>query len=274
MARVINGAGTASQTGLLLAAHGERRPDAGNEAAFRIARGLSGRGLVTEVAVGLIAGVPTIGDALRTLTAGRILVYPLFASGGYFTRDRLVQILDEANEDGRRIDMLPPLGLDPGLRDVVLDQGLHSARDHGFAPEACAVILLAHGSRRNPASREAAERVARDIERRAAFRQVTVAFLEESPSLCDVAAVIRGPAIVVGLFSGEGLHGARDAPRLVAQLRRADIVFAGVMGSAPGVERLVAQAVVAALQNSGPARVTDEPVHQTRLVPAPIRQAG
>lgn len=45
-------------------------------------------------------------------------------------------------------------------------------------------------------------------------------FLEEPPSLDEAVASIVGPAIVVGLFSGEGLHGAKDAPKLSPCLRR------------------------------------------------------
>lgn len=241
MAPVTERAEAGAPTAVLLAAHGERRPDAGNEGVFRIARELSDRGLA--VAVGFISGVPSVKDALGTLAAGRILVYPLFASSGYFTRDRLVQILDEANNDGRDIEMLTPLGLDPGLPDVVLEQARQAARGLGFDPGACTAILLAHGSKRNPASRQSTERMARAIDQLAVFRKVEVAFLEEEPSLDVAAASVAGPAVVVGLFSGEGLHGARDAPGLVARLRRHDVVFAGIMGSAPGIADLVAQAV-------------------------------
>ncbi|MDE2376335.1 CbiX/SirB N-terminal domain-containing protein, partial [Bradyrhizobium sp.] len=186
MAPVTERAGAAPRTALLLAAHGERRPDAGNEGVFRIARALSERGL--DVAVGFISGKPSVKDALERLAADRILVYPLFAASGYFTRDRLVQILDEAGRAGREVEMLTPLGLDPGLPDVVLQQAGDSARDHGFAPKACTVILLAHGSQRNPASRQSTEQMARALEQRAVFRKVEPAFLEELPSLGDVAA--------------------------------------------------------------------------------------
>ena len=247
----------APSTALLLAAHGERRPDAGNTGAIQLARALAARGLVAEVAIGFISGTPGIREALETLTASRILVYPLFASSGYFTRDRLVQLLDEARGDGRRIDMLPPLGLDPGLPDLLCDQAMACARDHGFAPEDCRFVLLAHGSKRNPASRQATEQVAREIETRAVCRKVAIAFLEEPPSLEEAAASIGGPTIVLGLFSGEGLHGAKDAPRLVARLGRRDIVFAGIMGSGSGIEDLVARAVSAALQNAEAAQVAE-----------------
>jgi sirohydrochlorin ferrochelatase len=243
MAPATERASAAPSTALLLAAHGERRPDAGNESVFRIARALTDRGLA--VAVGFISGVPSIKDALDSLAADRILVYPLFASSGYFSRDRLVQILDEAGHDGRNIEMLTPLGLDPGLPDIVLQQARDAAQGHGFAAEACTVILLAHGSQRNPASRQSTEQMAQAISQRAIFRKVEVAFLEEAPALDDVAATIDGPGVVVGMFSGEGLHGAKDAPRLVERLHRNDIVFAGIMGAAPGVAELVARAVIA-----------------------------
>ena len=232
-----------SQTALLIAAHGERRPDAGNEGVMRLVRALSERVLVSKVTAGFIGGVPTIKDALDALAARRIIVYPLFASSGYFTRDRLVQLLYEANERDREIEVLPPLGLDRGLPDLVVAFAKCEARKHGFAPRRSTVIFLAHGSRRNSASREATEQIAREAESKAAFGEVRIAFLEERPFLGEAAASIAGPAVVVGLFSGEGLHGARDAPRLTAELERDDIVFAGVIGTAAGIEDLVARSV-------------------------------
>ena len=132
------------------------------------------------------------------------------------------------------IDVLAPLGLDPGLPDLVLDRATEVAFENGFAPEASAVILLAHGSRRNSASREATEGLARAIEKRAAFRSVGIALLEERPFLPEAAALVEGPAIVVGIFSGEGMHGARDAPRLIADLNRMNLVYAGVIGTSRG----------------------------------------
>ena len=117
-----------TQVALLIAAHGERSPGATNDGVKCIARAVAARGLVSEVAVGFINGVPTIGEAFAALAAPRIIVYPLFASSGYFTRDRLVQLLDEANEEGRDVEVLPPLGLDPGLPDLVVDRATAVAR--------------------------------------------------------------------------------------------------------------------------------------------------
>jgi sirohydrochlorin cobaltochelatase len=183
-----------------------------------------------------------------TLTAPKVIVYPLFAANGYFTRDRLAQLLDEADGEGHSVAVLPPLGLDPGLPDLVLVHATRAARENGFAPEVSTVILLAHGSRRNSASREATERIAREVRNRAAFRDVHIAFLEQRPFFREAAALVSGPAIVVGMFSGEGMHGAGDAPRLVAELDRKDIVFAGAIGSFAGVEDLILTAVTKAIR--------------------------
>ena len=240
----------AARVALLIAAHGERNPDATNEGVKRIARTVCARELVSEVAVGFINGTPTIGETFAVLTAPRVIVYPLFASSGYFTRDRLVQLLDEANDRGRNVEVLPPLGLDPGLPDLVLDRTTKIAHENGFAPHASTVILLAHGSRRNSASREATEQVARAIKHRATFLNIGIAFLEERPFLDAVAAPVQGPVIVVGMFSGEGMHGASDAPRLIAELNRNDVVYAGVIGSFAGIEDLVATAVEEAIRRS------------------------
>lgn len=73
-------------TALLIAAHGERGRGSTNESVIRIARTIRDRSIVSEVAVGLIDGTPTIADALSLLAARKVIVYPLFASNGYFTR--------------------------------------------------------------------------------------------------------------------------------------------------------------------------------------------
>lgn len=240
-------AGTGGGTALLLAAHGERLPAAANEGVMRIARAVRAHNIVSEVAVGFINGAPSMGDALGQLAAGKVIVYPLFASNGYFTRDRLVQLIDEANGDAREIEILPPLGLDPGLPPLVMALVARAASEHGFAPGASTAVLLGHGSRRNPASRKATEWIAGEMAGRQVCRDVAVAFLEEQPHLDEVMQSIEGPAVVVGMFSGDGLHGARDAPRLVARLGRSDVIYAGVIGNAPDIEQVVSRSVREAL---------------------------
>jgi sirohydrochlorin ferrochelatase len=239
--------GVGATTALLIAAHGERLPGAGNESVARIAGAIRERGIVSEVAAGFINGTPAIADALGGFAARRVIVYPLFASNGYFTRDRLVQLIDEASGEDREIEILPPLGHDRGLPALIVDHTRRAALENGVSPKSSTAILLGHGSRRNPASRHAAERIAAEIAKCEVCRDVAVAFLEERPHLDDAVQSVDGPAIVVGMFSGDGLHGARDAPRLVEQLGRSDVFYSGVIGSAPGIENMVGCSVQLAL---------------------------
>lgn len=139
---------------------------------------------------------------------------------------------------------MPPLGLDPGLPDVIACQIARVASEKDLAPMELAAVLLAHGSRRNPTSREATDWIASEVAKREVCRDIAVAFLEEQPRLEDAFRSIRGPAVVVGMFSGEGLHGARDAPRLIAQLGRPDVHYAGVIGSAPEIAKIVGCSVL------------------------------
>ena len=243
--------GEPADVALLIAAHGEKQPGAGNEGVQRIARLLAARAIVPEVAVGFINGAPGIAEALRTLTARRVLVYPLFAANGYFTRDRLVQLIEEASTPERSVEMLPPLGLDAGLPGLIVDRVNETAHENGLAGANCAIVLLAHGSRRNPASREATEAVAQAIAGRGVFREVRTAFLEEAPPLEEAVREASDPVVVMGMFSGEGLHGARDAPHLIARLGRGDVFYAGVIGSSPGIEEVVARSVFEALAGNG-----------------------
>lgn len=245
--KALNARKRPAQVAVLVAAHGERTPGAENANARRVAEALADGGLAAEVGVGFISGSPSIAEALRTLTSPRIIVYPLFASSGYFSRDRLVQLLDEGNRQNRELTLLTPLGLDQGMPDFVIARASEACRDHGFAPASSTIILLAHGSRRNAASREAAEWVARGIQGRSSFGDVRIALLEEHPFLHEAAHGVMGPVVVVGLFSGEGLHGARDAPRLIAELARSDVAYAGVVGSMAGIEELVIRSVERAL---------------------------
>ncbi len=229
---------------MLLAAHGERRAGATNAGVTHLAAKLRGHGL--DVAVGFVNSTPSIAGGLAALGERDVVVYPLFLSDGYFTRIRLPQLLEQAVRPGRRtVRILPPLGLDPGLPALIVDHLAGVARSRDLVPQSLGVILLAHGSTKDAASRACAEQIAAAVHGRASFRDVRVALLEEPPSLSEAAADLAAPIIVLGLFAGEGLHGAADAPQLVDALGR-DAAYAGTVGVLEGLDDVVAAAVARA----------------------------
>lgn len=210
----------------------------------RLADSLSNRGLVAEVRYGFIKGTPTIAEAVRGFSAHDIVVYPLFLSEGYFTRLCLPKILRDASAaDSRRIfHVLPPLGDDPELGKFIAELVADTAHAHGIPCGQTTVVLLAHGSNTDQASRMSAERLAELVRQSHRFRTAQIALLEGPPALRNAIGGVPGPIVVVGLFAGEGRHGADDGPRLIAELGRDDVIFAGAIGSA-GIEPLVVAAV-------------------------------
>lgn len=237
----------ARDVAVLLAAHGERRPGAGNENVRRIEHALARKPFAAEVKAGFISGQPTVSEVLDLIAAPNVFVYPLFAANGYFTRDRLAQLVEQADRPHRAVKILPPLGLDPGLPALLFARAVGQARSYGFG-RAAALLLLGHGSRRFPQSSEAASDLASAVRSHGWFSAVEFALLEQRPFLSETMARLRQPVIVVGLFSGDGLHGAIDAPRVVAELGRDDVAYIGAMGAFPGIEDLVEAAVARALR--------------------------
>lgn len=230
---------------LLLAAHGERRQGAGNETVAKLTAALSASNVAAEVGCGFLKGVPTIGDAIRAFSLRNILIYPLFMSDGYFTRVLLPQLVEETTAPRAEtcVQYLTPFGLDPQLADLVIFNVSKAVEAQGIDAERTAVVLCAHGSQSDGASRRAANQVAEDMAKRQRFGDVRVALLEEPPELGSVLAELNGPVVVVGLFVSEGLHGGRDIPLLVAESNRTDVIFAGNVGMFPGVENVIAAAV-------------------------------
>jgi sirohydrochlorin cobaltochelatase len=159
-------------------------------------------------------------------------------------------MLNAASRADRRrtIRMLPPLGLDPALVLILIDRLMETAQARGLAAARTGVILLAHGSSKDPASRIAAERITAEVGRRTSFRAVRTALLEEPPSLREAASELSGPIIIFGLFAGEGMHGGGDAPQLVEDLGRSDTVFAGTISQLDGIADVVAAAVARAIE--------------------------
>jgi sirohydrochlorin cobaltochelatase len=234
----------------LLLAHGERLDGHNNDGVSRLAADLAGRNLAAETRVGFLAGSPPIARALQAMTASRILAYPLFMADGHFLRIATRALLDaaEAEQPVRAVTILAPLGAEPALADLVAAKAEAAARAQGLAPAQTTLVLVAHGSKREAASRRATEMVMDRLRGFARFAAVAGAYLDEPPALGEVLALHPGPAVVVGMFVGHGLHARIDLPRLLASLPGRAITFAGHVGGWTEIADVVAGGLQCALQ--------------------------
>ena len=222
---------------LLIVAHGER----GGLRQDRLSHGLVGHLRATEryrdVQACFISKEPTLKSVLAELSPGPAVIYPLFMSDGYFVMQAIPKMLEE--DGNRQIEVAAPVGLSPGLPQLVADHATVAAQAAGLSAEDCRLLLVAHGSKNDPASRNAAQCVAAGLSVDQRLAGVELAFLEESPFLDDRIEKVEGPVVLVGLFVGEGLHGGVDLPDAVQRSGRADIVLSPPLARAPGLLDLI-----------------------------------
>ncbi|GIK80406.1 MAG: hypothetical protein KJZ73_06705 [Pseudorhodoplanes sp.] len=227
---------------LLVAAHGERIAHAYNDNVKRLAANLAARATFSELRFGFLSGEPEMEDALLAFRSPSVLVYPLFMSDGYFAQIAYDRLHDAAVRriPSLRLQILPPLGLDPTLAGIVVRRAAAAAGAASFAPADTNVVLVAHGSTRERASLTATRTLAERIRKIGCFAQVSGVFLEQAPFLVDFLRRSPGPSVVVGLFTGEGLHGRHDLQGILSSSPVDHIIYAGNVGAWPEIADIVA----------------------------------
>ena len=221
-------------TALVLAAHGDRGGEAPNGLLLAHRDRLHAAGVFLGVTAGVIKGEPSLEEALTAASgtgATRLAVFPMFMADGYFTRTVLPERI-AALGIAVPCTLLPPLGLQPELPDLMLADALATADRSGIDPGGARLLVVGHGSKLGPASADATRAVAEAIGRSAPFQRVETAFLEEPQ-----------PTVISGFFSGEGMHAAEDVPRAMAQ-SGCPAVYAGPIGASPALAGLILDAVL------------------------------
>lgn len=236
------------ETAVVLAAHGDRGGGFANTALLAHRQLLDHEGCFAAVTAGVLKGEPSLDDALKVAQASgasRIVIYPFFMADGFFVRTRLAERVTAAGLTARW-EIFPPLGIDPGLPDLMLAHAETAARRAGFASAATTVVVAGHGSKFGPASADATRAVAEMIADARVFRAVTRAFLEEPPSIEESLRTASPPVVVLGFFSGDGMHAGDDVPAAIAK-SGVDAVYAGPIGGLPEVGALILTRLRAAI---------------------------
>jgi sirohydrochlorin ferrochelatase len=229
---------------VILAAHGDLRGDDPNRLLARHAESIA-QGF-RHASAGVLKGEPTLEQALAAAAesgASRLAVYPVFMSDGYFAAKVLPERVASApTPPALAIEILPPLGLDHGLAPLIHEDALAAAGNAGLDPSATRLLIVGHGSELGPASANATRATARRVAALAGFATVTTAFLEEPPFLDAVLAECREPTVVVGFFSGDGLHSGEDVPLAIRETG-ARAHYAGSIGASSAIPGLIRAAI-------------------------------
>jgi sirohydrochlorin cobaltochelatase len=230
---------------LLLIGHGSARyPDAGRIIGDQVRR-ISAAGVFREVAMGLLNGTPSAGEALARLAAPVVRVVPCFMEDGYFTRVAVPRALG-LKDGASRVVLCPPVGVHEGMASLIELRVRGASLERGIDPAATAVVVIGHGSARAPGRALALHRHVDTVVARGGFATVVAACLEEAPFVADVLRSLRSYTVaVVGFFAGEGVHVRDDVPALIAAERAErgpagpDIHNLGCVTDTPAMPRVI-----------------------------------
>lgn len=228
---------------LLIAAHGDCGGNGGNVLANELARRIRQANRYGQVMVGYMRSAPTIEEAAARIGCGRIRLYPLFMSDGYYVRDAIPKRLGIHNGVdalGHAVTIDQPLGLHPELPHQLLSAAAGAATGVGVSPAAASLLIVAHGSGNSPHSADVARQVAGCIAGEKIFGQVETAFLEEAPFFTETLARMPRPVFVLGLFAGGGMHADEDIHAAVDALKDPAIHVVEQLGGYAGIIELVA----------------------------------
>ncbi|HEY3242317.1 MAG TPA: CbiX/SirB N-terminal domain-containing protein [Phycisphaerae bacterium] len=217
---------------LVLAAHGSRVHPAG--ALVRAyAEAARVRGGFDEAVATFWKEAPFFRDVLGMLTADEVTVVPFFTSAGYYCRTVLPREMKLSGAAGtptatdrgwspllqyrrppRRIRCTAPLGEHSGMRRLIRRRVTDALRAHGLPREETCVVLVGHGTRREPRSGELTLRHADALRRAGVAREVCALFLDQPPEIeTALVATLQPSLIVVPYLIGRAGHEIEDLPR-------------------------------------------------------------
>ena len=227
------GGGVEQLPGVILVAHGSARSAASAEPVLALAEGLRGRGF-PEVRSAFWKEEPFLHQALELTRRSTVEVLPVFLSEGYFSSTVVPRELGLSYGDNhlgeRSVHLLPPLGADAGLAGIVAARAHEGVPSEADASEAL-VIVLGHGTERDPASGDAVLDVCANLDRGRRFARVQPAFVDQEPLLESVLKDAQESVILlVPFLVAAGWHGGTTVPRELD---------AGAPGSRRGERRII-----------------------------------
>jgi sirohydrochlorin cobaltochelatase len=235
---------------LVLAAHGSDHDVRCAAPVHRHADAIARRGMFRDVKAVFWKEPPFFND-IDALAQGDVVVVPMMAAGGYYASTVLPREMRlHEPERAARIRVGRAIGEFDEIGDVIVDQALAAAELGGVEPSSANVLLIGHGTRRDPErSGATTHRHAQQIASRGIFASVHAAFLEQDPTIPQSFASIsgQGPVIVVPFLIASGGHGADDIPMALGAKAGAscacvggrEVRFAEAVGESEAIPEIV-----------------------------------
>jgi sirohydrochlorin cobaltochelatase len=269
-------------TALILAGHGSHISAHTGGLVWRQVDQLRTLGIADEITACFWKEMPSFARVLDTVSADDITVVPLFTANGYFTQTVLPAEMGLTGKYTQRarqiIRCTSPLNEHPYLAQIVRKRVEDTLAAYALPPEATAVAVIGHSTRRNRDSRKATEAQAQTLRDTALVMQVEAVFLDDSPAINDIYTLTSAPNLIaVPYFLAAGSHTTLDVPRalsLEVGVSQGMVQGRRVFYTPPvGVEDHLLNVILALAQEAGMQVNTAQPGNAWRGFPTVGREA-
>ena len=206
---------------LLLAGHGVAAHADGAQPTLGHADSLRARRLFADVRAGFLRQEPELAATLAQLPQPRVYVVPLLVSKGHIADTVMAGRLNLSGPVTRRVEaggerelcFCDPVGTHPEIPALLGRRIADLYREQGLVPGATEVLLVGHGTRRNPQSSARTREVADILAETGIAARVHALFLEEEPLIDGWTDRVRADNVVVAPFlMANWYHGSQDLP--------------------------------------------------------------
>ena len=201
---------------LIIAAHGSRAYEIANQPFHELASRLEQTGHFSAVTPAFLDGDPLLSTVLEGLSptiSKDVIVVPAMTAEGYYTKTVIPKRLTEnANYPYFNVTIAPALGTHPSLVGIVARRIRLLLHQNRLDRSETTVVIVGHGTRRNPNSGRTTFDLATSVNQRVAV-DVVPAFIDQDPEIGWVRSRISKPNVVVIPFlMGMGPHVTSDVP--------------------------------------------------------------
>lgn len=226
---------------LLVGLGSSRRPGAA-AALKRHAEALEAMRCFSSVQVAALAGGDEPGRVLEQAKDETVVVVPMMMCAGWIAQQVLPPL--QAKCQGRRsVLVCEPIGMHPALAALMQRRAEEHSACRRLSPHEVTLLLIAHGTLRNPSSAATTEAHAAAIRAASRFRQVVTAYLDQPPGITEALASLPAPIVAVGCFAAPGHHATHDVATGLASRPSGDVSYVGPIGEDSAVPLLVRQMV-------------------------------
>jgi len=241
---------------LLLAGHGSERNPNTRTPVDQAASLLRAKQIFADVQVTFWRDEPRFHEALHHVQTADVIVVPMFMSEGYYTREVLPRELAKAGaaqSQAFNLHRTAALGTDPRMAQIMMEKAAE-VQTHGPA----SLIILGHGTPKNPDSGKTTEAQAERIRQQGPFKDVLTAFIDQEPLVEKVIATcLYDEIVMVPFFVADGWHVSETVPEDLGleegrgQIGNKSLYYTPAIGTDPRMVEVILDLVAELIPREG-----------------------